>query len=146
VSRASPHRMGSTQPAGPTQPALPKPVPKPIPAVGGEYIDAVITDTAAELGDSEHTAAHRAEARELWRRSGLSEGDFARALLGVRERVTRRSRSPRQPQPGGNARTRMGAFFLLLHDELGMPDMTGHDRVRLRRGFGRPPPAYLRRR
>ena len=76
----------------------------------------LVADLAAELGDAAHAAAHQAEAAALWRRSGLPEAEFAKALWEVRGRLKRRP-APRQ---GGAGPIRVAAFFVLLRDRLGL--------------------------
>src|SRR5207245_3062798 len=70
------------------EPPPPEP-PPPAPPAAGEWIDALVADLAIELGDAARTAAHQATARDLWRRSGLPEGEFATVLLAVRAQAKR---------------------------------------------------------
>lgn len=97
-------------------------VPAPPPAAG-EWIDALVADLAIELGEPERTVAHQAAARDLWRRSGLDEGAFAAVLLAVRTRARGWVGRP-VAMPAGDSSVRMGAFFLLLQDRLGLVEAT----------------------
>jgi hypothetical protein len=105
------------------------PAPPPAPPAAGEWIDALVADLAIELGDAERAAAHQAAARDLWRRSGLREGEFAKVLLAVRGQAKRWA-GRRSAAPAGGPPVRMGAFFLLLRDRLGLIDATDPPRRR----------------
>jgi hypothetical protein len=90
-----------------------------------------VADLAIELGDADRTAAHQAAARDLWRRSGLGEGDFAKTLLVVRTQAKRWS-GRRGAAPAGGSSVRMGAFVLLLRDRLGLIEPADPPRRRRR--------------
>jgi hypothetical protein len=120
VRKAAPRRP-SRPPAAWTQLPLTEPPAPPPPPAAGEWIDALVADLAIELGDGDRTGTHQAAVRELWRRSGLAEGEFAKALLTVRAQ-TKRWRGRRAAAAADGASVRMGAFVLLLRDRLGLVD------------------------
>jgi hypothetical protein len=131
VRRASARRSAQTAPgrlATWTQLPLVEP-PAPAPPPAGEWIDTLVADLAIELGDAERTAAHQTAARDLWRRSGRAEGEFAKTLLVVRTQAKRWA-GQRAAAPAGGASVRMGAFFLLLRDRLGLLEATDPPRRR----------------
>jgi hypothetical protein len=136
-------RKGRPAPAGWMQLRLVEPASAPVerrlPPVSGEVIAVLVADLAAELRDAAHTGVHQVEATELWRRSGLPEGEFAKVLWEVRGRLKRRP-APRQ---GGAGPVRVAAFFVLLRDRLGLVEGTEPGASSARRAS---PPAFLRER
>jgi hypothetical protein len=131
-----PDRTAADPSATWTQLPLAEPPVSPTPPAAGEWIDALVADLAIELGDADRSVAHQAAARDLWRRSGLDEGAFARVLLAVRTRAKGWG-GRRAAAPADGSSARMGAFFLLLRDRLGLIETADpHRRRRPRIGDG----------
>jgi hypothetical protein len=76
----------------------------------GEWLEVLVADLAIEVGDVANIPAHRDRVKELWRRSGLAEIDFARSWRGT----IGRAGSEAEPE------LKMKAFFLLLKDRVGV--------------------------
>jgi hypothetical protein len=138
VARTPARKRQGRGPAGWTQLRLEEPAQasaeRPMPAVSGEVVAALVADLAAELEDAAHAAAHQEEAAALWRRSGLPEAQFAKVLWEVRGRLKRRP----APYQGGAGPVRAAAFPVLLRDRLGLVDTAEPGAPPARRAGPRP--------
>lgn len=95
------------------------------PPSSGEWLEVLVADLAIELGDVERIPSYREQVKELWRRSELSEADFARALLEVRARARSWRGKVNHARSDAEPGLKMKAFFLLLRDRVGLIGGTG---------------------
>ena len=89
------------------------------------FLDSAVTDVIRELGDDRNLRSDLAQARNLFRQSGVQESSFVERVLRARALVRER-----QHDPGPGIRRRGAYFFAVLRDLLPTPSPVSSDRTR----------------